>query len=471
MSSGEEPQEVDMKIFIKAVNEQFKKLNTRLDGMQSPFTSKNTRRHVFEEEEEDDSDLEESSSKRGKKIVSKRDSNLGSIKMKIPTFQGKNDPELYLEWERKVEHVFDCHNYSEEKKVKLVAVEFIDYASIWWDQLVINRRRNGEKPIRSWEEMKLVMRKRFIPNHYYRDLHRKLQGLVQGSMSVEDYYKEMETVMIRANIEEDREATMAIFISGLNKDIADVVDLQHYVEMEELLHKSIKVQKQLKSKEFRFGSASNSSWKSKWKDNKVTPKTNEEAKQKDSITISKSKIETEISSKSRKVKCFRCQGFGYIAFQCPNKRVMMVLENGEIESASSSEDEMPPLADYSDIEIEEPVHGDLLITRRTLSIQPKDDIDVEQREHIFHTRCHVKDKVCTMIIDSGSCTNAASTLLVDKLNLNTIKHHKLYKLQWLNECGEIRVTKQVLISFSIGKYEDEVLCDVAPIHTGHLLLG
>ena len=56
------------------------------------------------------------------------DRDLGSIKLKIPSFQGKNDPEAYLEWEKKVELVFDCHNYSEEKKVKLVAVEFIDYA-------------------------------------------------------------------------------------------------------------------------------------------------------------------------------------------------------------------------------------------------------------------------------------------------------------------------------------------------------
>ncbi|RDX96803.1 hypothetical protein CR513_20503, partial [Mucuna pruriens] len=54
-----------------------------------------------------------------------------------------NDLELYLEWDRKVEHVFDCHNYSEEKKVKLVVVEFTDYASMWWDQFVINRCRNG----------------------------------------------------------------------------------------------------------------------------------------------------------------------------------------------------------------------------------------------------------------------------------------------------------------------------------------
>ncbi|RDX84779.1 hypothetical protein CR513_34116, partial [Mucuna pruriens] len=36
--------------------------------------------------------------------------------MTISAFQGKNNLELYLEWERKVEYVFDCHNYSEEKK-------------------------------------------------------------------------------------------------------------------------------------------------------------------------------------------------------------------------------------------------------------------------------------------------------------------------------------------------------------------
>ncbi|KAJ4705037.1 Mutant gag-pol polyprotein [Melia azedarach] len=222
--------------------------------------SKTTRRCMLEEEE--DPYLEESSSKRGKKVVSKRDSNLGNIKMKILIFQGKNNLELYLEWERKVKYIFDCHNYSEEKKVKLTAVEFIDYASIWWDQLVINRRKNKQRPLQSWEEMKLVMPKRFIPSHYYRDLHRKLQELVQGSMCVKDYYKEMEITMIRANIEEDREAIMTRYISGLNEKIADVVDLQHYVEIEELLHKAIKIETQIKSKGFRSGSASSSSSKS-----------------------------------------------------------------------------------------------------------------------------------------------------------------------------------------------------------------
>ena len=76
-----------------------------------------------------------------------------------------------------------------------------------------------------------------------------------------------------------------------------------------------------------------------------------------------------------------------------------------------------------------------------------------------------------MIVDSGSCTNVASTLLVEKLKLPTTKHPRPYNLQWLNESGVVKVTKQVLISFQIGRYKDEVLCDVLPMLAGHMLLG
>ena len=35
----------------------------------------------------------------------------------------------------------------------------------------------------------------------------------------------------------------------------------------------------------------------------------------------------------------------------------------------------------------------------------------------------------------------------------------------------MKVTKQVLIALAIGKYSDEVMCDVVPIHASHFLLG
>ena len=57
------------------------------------------------------------------------DGDLDTIKLKIPNFQGKNDPEAYLEWEKKVDLIFDCHSYSEQKKVKLI-IEFTEYVLI-----------------------------------------------------------------------------------------------------------------------------------------------------------------------------------------------------------------------------------------------------------------------------------------------------------------------------------------------------
>ena len=46
-----------------------------------------------------------------------------------------------------------------------------------------------------------------------------------------------------------------------------------------------------------------------------------------------------------------------------------------------------------------------------------------------------------------------------------------HQLQWLNECGVVRENRQVMISFSVDKYKDEVLCDVVSMHATHLLLG
>ena len=62
----------------------------------------------------------------------------------------------------------------------------------------------------------------------------------------------------------------------------------------------------------------------------------------------------------------------------------------------------------------------------------------------------------------------ASTRVVEKLGLPTISP---YKLQWLSEEGEIMVNKQVLLTFSIEKYKDEILCEVVPMEATYVLLG
>ena len=152
-----------------------------------------------------------------------------------------------MEWEKKIENVFDIHHYSDRKKVKLAVTEFTDYALTWWDQVATNRRRNREPPVEAWDEMKALMRKRFVPAHYYRELHKCLLRLTQGSKSVEDYHQEMELLMIRLGLEKDVEVTMARFLAGMNTEIATEVELHHFMKMEDLVHKAIQVEKQFKT--------------------------------------------------------------------------------------------------------------------------------------------------------------------------------------------------------------------------------
>ena len=46
----------------------------------------------------------------------------------------------------------------------------------------------------------------------------------------------MEIAMIGANMEEDREGTITRFLHDLNCYIGNVVELQHYVEIEDMVH-------------------------------------------------------------------------------------------------------------------------------------------------------------------------------------------------------------------------------------------
>ncbi|RDX83155.1 hypothetical protein CR513_35958, partial [Mucuna pruriens] len=160
----------------------------------------------------------------------------------------------------------------------------------------------------------------------------KLQSLTQGSISVEDYYKEMQIAMTIANVKENHVVIVARFIGdclcgGVASLYGDrgLVAQSNSKALPNSLHllalhgdqigRTIQLLQILKKM---------------WLPNIQN-------------APSKGNIDTNTSYRSPDIKCFRCQGVGHISSQCPNKRAMGMLDNGKIESESSSDDEMPPL--------------------------------------------------------------------------------------------------------------------------------
>jgi hypothetical protein len=94
-----------------------------------------------------------------------------------------------------------------------------------------------------------------------------------------------------------------------------------------------------------------------------------------------------------------------------------------------------------------------------------------QRSNIFQSECKIQDKVCKLIIDGGSFTNAISSDVVHALSLSTRRLPMPRYIQWMNQSGTLKITHKARVKFSIGNYVDTVDCDIAPMSACHLLLG
>nr|KYP32558.1 hypothetical protein KK1_046734 [Cajanus cajan] len=161
----------------------------------------------------------------------------------------------------KVEQIFTCHQVGEERKVSLATLAFQGQAMYWWTTLVRERRLHNDPPIEYWNDLRSAMRRRHIPSYYSRELMDKLQRLQQENMSVEEYRKKMELYLMRAGIREEERLTIARFLSGLNFDIRDRVELLPYRDLDDLVQLCIRVEQQhLRKNSFKKDKTHSSSY-------------------------------------------------------------------------------------------------------------------------------------------------------------------------------------------------------------------
>ena len=118
-------------------------------------------------------------------------------------------------------------------------------------------------------------------------------------------------------------------------------------------------------------------------------------------------------------RCFKCQGLRHITSDCPNRRIITLAEWDAVREENKEEEQKEYEEEEQEDEYEEVVEaadeGQMLVLRRVLSNQR--GVKDEQRENIFHSRCTVEGKVCSLIINGGSYANVVSLSMIEKLGL------------------------------------------------------
>jgi hypothetical protein len=125
---------------------------------------------------------------------------------------------------------------------------------------------------------------------------------------------------------------------------------------------------------------------------------------------------------------------------CPNKHTLLIRDDGEYSSASDSEEiEHALLATDHATQVEVHVNpGDAdryesLVVQCVLSTQVALP-EKNQRHTLLHTKGVVQERSICIIIDSGSCNNLASTMLVE----NVAELPELFQLKCLSPALKAR---------------------------------
>lgn len=353
----------------------------------------------------------------------------------------------------------------DEMKVPLVATRFKGRASAWWQQVKEQRVRAGKERIVSWEKLKRLLRKSFLPYNYARTLYTRFQNLRQGSRSVDDYAADFFNLLSRNSLGESEEQLVSRFIGGLRPQMQNQLLQFNPNSVSEAHQRALLFEQSTRN--------TPSSWSSNPRTRSTPAGDSSSSTVNNQATTSSnpprhmeqnSGAFTPQTTRPLTFKCFNCGETGHRQSNCP-KRVLFGADEVVYDDYVDDTEQKDP---------EEQVTGDTgtALMLRRVCLLPRSLEDSWLRTNLFHSTCTIRGKVCRLIIDSGSCTNIISEEAVTKLALVTEPHPTPYKLVWLNAKIELNISKLCRVPFSIGQsYKDMVCCDVIPMDACHLLLG
>uniref|UniRef100_A0A2N9G1A2 CCHC-type domain-containing protein n=1 Tax=Fagus sylvatica TaxID=28930 RepID=A0A2N9G1A2_FAGSY len=265
------------------------------------------------------------------------------------------------------------------KGVKVEAPTFDGRAQLYWNEITNNLERRQEPSISDWPEMKQALSRNYLPTTYKSTLLEKWDNLRQGPRSMIDYIEQFQEYKRCCQIIEEEVVTLA----------------KNY----ELTAKT----PFMRCSNFRGTS------------NNLHPLSNRPPRIGPTPTlvgkdVKGKEVARDPSKPNTRIQCFKCQGFGHVAAQCPNCTLFIA----------------------------------------------KNECEDDLEEEVYEPEC-LKD-----LDDYEGNTKC--------LGLKLIPHPNPYKVSWV-DTSSIDIKERCLLPIQFMSYKDEIWCDVIPMDVGHVILG
>ena len=216
-------------------------------------------------------------------------------------------------------------------------------------------------------------------------------------------------------------------------------------------------------------------------------------------------ISTPSVNTGTRVACFKCQGWGHFASQCPSSRqttrparallveihdddhlpppdqgdAITEVYEADPELASAFEGnlsivgciikEMIPLsAEEQTLALAAPLGT--ILSGAPMASDSTPGTENYQRSSVFSTYTKIGSSVVKILVDSGSVVNAVASASVPTLGLQAQIHPRPYRAMWIND-ALLAVTMRCLVPLHVAGYKEEIWCDILPMGVGSILLG
>ncbi|KAA8548248.1 hypothetical protein F0562_004491 [Nyssa sinensis] len=272
------------------------------------------------------------------------------MKVDVPDFYGKLEPNAFEDWLTAIEDYFDWFAVSEDRKVRYVLMKLKGHARAWWGSVEEQLRHTRRPVVSNWEEMKERLKEKYLPIDYKQMMFEEMLQLRQGSLSVDQFTDRFHELTVRSKIVETEQQTLARYRTGLRSELRREMWTARLINVEEVYQLALRIEKQMGLSVGRKMMSTDSR-----PERVTTPSFQRPPVLKDqSRGVVSGDQKGKAKGTSEGPQCYKCKGFGHYAVVCPtrDKKLAFICEkellvvdvvedtNGEeIDGSNHSEEE------------------------------------------------------------------------------------------------------------------------------------